>query len=438
MGLDVAAVLNAARAHGLLAGGRPVVVLLSGGRDSVCLIDVAVRLAGRDAVRALHVDYGLRAASGEDARHCAALCDALGVALSVERPAPRASGNLQAWARERRYEAARRDAAADGALIATGHTSTDQVETVLYRLASSPGRRALLGMAASDGSLIRPLLSVTREQTAAYCRARNLAWRDDSSNLDRRFARNRVRHGLSAALREIHPAAERNVLRTAELLRDEAAVLDELVDGELSGSGAIEQARLAALPPALRRLVVRRLAEEAAGRPVPGAPDRAGELLALASGGGSASLDLGSGVRAVVEYGVLRVVGVANDEPPATARLPVPGRARFGAWEVCSERVPPRRVDGTLDATAIGDELLVRAWRPGDRMAPLGLGGTKALGDLFTDRRVPRAQRAVLPIVEVGGEIAWIPGVATSARFRVTEETTDAVRLSARRLRTGP
>src|SRR4051794_39315778 len=150
-----------------------VLVLLSGGRDSVCLLD-AVVATGAD-VRALHVDYGLRAS---DADHCAALCERLGVALEVHRAGP-PRGNLQAWARTVRYAEAER--LADG-LIATGHTATDQVETVLYRLAASPGRRALLGMRAREGRIVRPLLEVTRAETTAYCRARELPYRDDPTN----------------------------------------------------------------------------------------------------------------------------------------------------------------------------------------------------------------------------------------------------------------
>jgi len=297
-------VLAAVQAGGLLPPDRPVVVLLSGGRDSVCLLDVATRLAGADAVTALHVNYGLRDAAADDERHCTALCGDFGVPLVVERPAPgREPGNVQGWARDVRYEAAAQLAGARGARVATGHTATDQAETVLYRLAASPGRRALLGMAADDGLLVRPLLPVTRDQTAAYCRARNLAWREDATNEDGTFARGRVRHRLVPALREVHPAAEQNVLRTAELLRDEAAVLDALVDQVLDGREEIDVERLAELPPGLSRLVMRRLAEDALGSPAPRVAGRADEILALGEAG---ALDLGDGARARVRAGILR------------------------------------------------------------------------------------------------------------------------------------
>ena len=303
--------LEQVREGGMLPPGAQLVAMLSGGRDSVCLVDLSVRLLGAGAVTALHVNYGLRDDSDRDEAHCKALCKRLDVRLEVEQPKrPEGPGNLQAWARDVRYAAAARLALPADALIATGHTADDQVETILYRLASSPSRRALLGMRPRDGKLVRPLLGFTREQTTSYCEARGLAWRDDPSNDQSSYARNRVRHGLAQAMAEVHPAAARNVLRTAELLRDEAEVLDALVSAELDGSngsprGTIELDRFAQLPPALRRLVVQRLADRAAGRPVAGAARHADEVAGL-RGTGTAMLDLGGGVRAIAERGVLR------------------------------------------------------------------------------------------------------------------------------------
>jgi tRNA(Ile)-lysidine synthase len=302
--------LGRVREGGLLPSGAPVVAMLSGGRDSVCLLDLCVRLLGTGQVSALHVNYGLRDDSDEDEAHCVALCERLGAELVVERPRrPEGPGNLQAWARDARYAAAARLALPQKARIATGHTADDQVETILYRLASSPSRRALLGMRSQDGALVRPLLGLTREQTTSYCEERELAWRDDPTNAGSGYARNRVRHGLAQALADVHPAAAQNVLRTAELLRNEAEVLDSLVAAEIDGSGGGERGtialeRLAELPGALRRLVVQQLADRAAGRPVPGAANHADEVAGLRRTG-HAMLDLGGGVRAVAERGIL-------------------------------------------------------------------------------------------------------------------------------------
>ena len=285
-------------AGGLIARDRPVVVLLSGGRDSTCLLDVCVQLGARAS--ALHVNYGLRDDAGADEAHCQELCRRLEVELAVEHP-ERVQGNTQAWARDVRYAAGARIAGQRGADLAAAHTATDQVETVLYRLASSPGRRALLGMAPRSGRLVRPLLDVTREDTAAWCRARGLRWVEDSSNEDESFARARVRGGLVPALRAVDPRAEANVLRTAELLRDEAEVLDAVITTALAGRDRISVEHLRELPPALGRLVIRRLAENALGAAVPRAVARFEDILAL-----DGALDVGDGARAVVERGVLR------------------------------------------------------------------------------------------------------------------------------------
>jgi len=139
-------------------------------------------------------------------------------------------------------------------------------------------------------------------------------------------------------------------------------------------------------------------------------------------------------VRAVVEQGVLRFAAGAPPLAPGAVALPVPGRVAFGEWEVRCDPAAPQPAAGVLDARTLGAGATVRAWRPGDRMSPLGLGGSRTLQDLFTDRKVPREGRRTLPLVEVGGEIAWVPGVATGERFRITSATRSAVRLTATRV----
>jgi len=164
-------------------------------------------------------------------------------------------------------------------------------------------------MKPKDGLLARPLLGTTREETTDYCEERGLAWRDDASNEEADYKRNLLRRDVIPELEKIHPATKANVLRTATLLGEEAELLDSLVDAELAGTadapaGAIAHSRFAELHPALRRLVLQRLADEAAGRPVPGAARFAEQVAGLSRGG--STLDLGSGVRAVLERGLLR------------------------------------------------------------------------------------------------------------------------------------
>jgi tRNA(Ile)-lysidine synthase len=402
----------------------PILVLLSGGGDSVALLDLALRADLE--VSALHVNYGLREGADEDEAFVRELCASLDVPLVVEHVSLGAEGNLQERARDARYALAERHAVGH---YATGHTASDQAETVPYRLAVSPGSRALQGMPARRGRLVRPLLGVTREEVRAYLESRGLSWREDPSNADRQFARARVRHDLLEALRTIGPAAERTIAETARQVREEAEVLDAAVDAALEELGegpAVSASDLGRLQPAVRRLVLRRLAEAAGGELAAGDTERILEL----GGRGSKSLDLGGGLRAVVEYGTLRFTRAADAEAPPPVLLSVPGRIRFGDWEVEAAKDAP----GDVSVAAGAGPLTVRSWRSGDRMRPVGLGGTKTLQDLFTDRKVPRALRHTLPVVESEGEIVWVAGVAVDERFAAGEADPAAIALNARAL----
>jgi tRNA(Ile)-lysidine synthase len=457
-----------AAARELVVEGRPLLVLLSGGGDSVCLLDVSLRL-GAD-VSALHVNYGLRDGADADAAFCRALCERLGASLTVERVTLPREGNLQDHARSARYALAERLAVGD---YAAAHTLSDQAETVLYRLAVSPGSRALRGMAPRRGRLVRPLLEVTRAEVRDYLRARGLDWREDPSNADRRFARARVREDALAALSELDPAAERTIAETARQLREEGEVLDALADDALAraaglesggldpahvaglepeaadpgrpgapapGSGdrrspwpPVELARLRQEPFAVARIALRRLVERAAGAGRPLSRREADELLAPGDAG-TRSVDLGGGLRGVAEYGWLRIARADEETQPPPVALPVPGRVRFGDWEV---EATIGDAGGEVSVAALGAAATVRGWRDGDRMRPLGLGGSKSLQDLFTDRKVPRALRRTLPVVEAQGEIVWVAGVALDERWKATPGAPDAVGLSARSLPRG-
>jgi tRNA(Ile)-lysidine synthase len=434
-------------ASGLVEPDMRVLAMLSGGADSVCLTHALRELLGSPGVRALHVNHGLRARADDDERFCAELCQRLGLDLDVEQLQIATSGNLEAHAREARYDTAERLRASRGLdRIATGHTATDQLETVVYRLACSPGRRALLGISRQRGHLIRPLLDLTSEQTRDYCSAVGLDWREDESNLDRSFARNRLRLDVVPVLREIHSAVELNVLSTSDQLREEAELLETAIDEALLRVAAtdpvpsVDGARLRELPVALRRLVLRRLVEQAAGAAVPLRAAQVRAIERLVERGGTAALDVGAGVRVVSEYGILRFQRGIDGHEREPASLPVPGRCRFGDWEVVcdlegSDESPPSasaaRDEAVLDAAKLAQELTVRTWHDGDRMRPLGLGGSKSLQDLFTDRKVPRSLRHDLPVVESGGEIAWVAGVEISDLFKVTAETARIARLRA-------
>jgi tRNA(Ile)-lysidine synthase len=294
--------------HALLEPGEPVLALVSGGADSACAWGL-VRELGYD-VEALHVEHGLRGADGlADAAHCAGL-GATVIAVDVED-----GPNIEARAREARYAAAR--AHACGRPIVTGHTLSDQAETVLYRLVSSSGARAIRAMRPAAGGIVRPLLCATARDTRAWCAEHGIEPREDRTNADERLRRNLIRREVMPALTRVHPGAERNLARSAELLGE----LDELLR-ELAGEHVEPQIALADLddmPRALRVLVLREAAERAAGRPLRLPRALTAKLEALAGRRkGVERLSLGRDVEAVRDRATLAFV------PPGT-RYPPPG-----------------------------------------------------------------------------------------------------------------
>ena len=445
----LAELVGVVRRSGLLDGSSSAVVMVSGGADSACAAAAVTTVFGAEAVHALHVNYGLRARAGEGEATARRLCAGLRIDLHVER-SPELTGNVQAAARAVRYDAAERLRDRTGAdLVVTGHTRTDVAETVLYRLASSPGARALLGLAPRSGRVVRPLLALERDRVRELVALAGLPYCDDETNEEPIFARNRIRAEVLPVLREINPAAERNLAETrAELAEEsellEAVVLDALAHaGAGAGAVAVEASALAGWRPALQRLALRALAERAAGRPVALGRSRAAQILRLAATTEGGTIELGGGAEAICESGFVRFGAGELDAAPRAVALALPGRARVGGWEVRAELHPgpvdPAGPDlATLDAEALRGPIEVRTWRDGDRMRPLGMTGTKTLQDLFTDRGVPRSLRRALPIVTVDGEIAWVAGVAVSESFRLDDEVERVAVLSARALEPAP
>ena len=438
----IEALADAVEAGGLVPRGSTGIVMVSGGPDSACTAAALSTLCGPANVAALHLNYGLRPDSGEDEKAARALCAKLRIDLHVERP-QLGEGNLQAAARDARYAAAERLRNRLGAgWIATGHTRTDVAETVLYRLATSPGTRPLLGLSPRSGKVVRPLHAISREEARAVAEEARLPFVDDPSNDSPRFARNRIRAEVLPVLAEIGPQVERNIAATHAELHEEAELLAELVDEALVRAGAGEGAtalaatELEPMSPGLRRLVLRELAGRAAGRPAAVSRARASDICRLALSPEGGEVDLPGGVRAICEAGTVRFA--SGELPlPESVRMPIPGRARFGDWELHAEVRDAPVVPGgpelaTLDVDALGDEVEIRAWRNGDRIRPLGLGGSKSLQDLFTDSGVARSERHRVPVVTAGGRVAWVAGVAVSEEFRLGASSRGVAVITAR------
>lgn len=318
----VAAVDRALRTAGAAARGRTIVVGLSGGADSVALLDALASLRRRRGLRvvAAHLDHRLREGSEKDAAFCEELCRRLDVPLrcgaaDVRARSAREKGGVEQAARRERYAFLRRVRDEEGATaIAVAHTRDDQAETLLLRLLRGAGATGLAGMRSRSGDLLRPLLTVSRQEVLAHLGERGLAWREDPSNADLGHRRNRVRLELLPYLQErFNPGVRATLARTATLLAEEAAHLQAEAE-ELLGRVAREEGQA---------LVLRRapLAE------APTAVARAAIRQALRRAGGLAQ---------VGAVHVERVLQLARAKAPSGRRLPLPGgrEARFTRDEV--------------------------------------------------------------------------------------------------------
>ncbi|MBN8870283.1 MAG: tRNA lysidine(34) synthetase TilS [Solirubrobacterales bacterium] len=438
---------GAIRDSGLVSEGDRGLVLISGGADSVALLLGLAAVLGPERLVALHVNYRLRPEADADERLVRQVCADSGVELVVHE-AGRPEGNTQAWAREIRLGRAER-IRAERRLdwIAVGHNRSDRAETFLYRLASSPGVRSLLAMPPRSGHVIRPLLSLDRRLIRRTIEA-VAPYAEDATNQDPSYARNRIRLEVIPELEEVNPAAQTNVIRTqVELAEDEDALMRLATDaaGPDLGRGGLDGGLLSAQHPAVRRRMLRRLAEAELGRPVAITPELAAEVGRLSAHPEGGQVDLGGGDRLLIESG--RILARAEEVPAEVAPVPIglePGRFDFGAWRVESERTTEeeaRRAFGDpwsafLDLDRLLDDpparLALRRWRSGDRIEPLGMQGRKKLQDVFTDALVPASQRRAWPVLVAGEIVIWVPGLVRSRHLLVGGPDRRVLRLHAR------
>jgi len=426
---------------GLIEPGSHGVVLLSGGPDSVAMLAGLAGFLPDSPPVALHVNYGLRREADADQAVAAEVCDRLGIELVTSQAGP-VQGNLQAWARQLRYSLADELRAERGLdWIAVGHTRTDVAETVIYRLAASPGRRALAAMKPKSGWTVRPLLELERHETRRLAAAAGLPFAYDRTNVDPSFARVRIRSEVLPVLREINPGVVANIASTRTELVEEGELLEDLaaasIDSAKQPGGEILASALGEAHPALWRLAIRQMAERKLGRTVAFSIRQADAARRLARTPEGGSIDLGGGASLAIESGLISVDPGGADRPEyRSVVLGIPGVVEWGGRRITAERVdlplePGRGDVATLDLDATGTSLTIRGWQTGDRLWPLGMEGTKNLQDLFTDRAVPRSSRHRIPVLWAGDQIAWVAGVAVAHPYRLRPETTAVVRITA-------
>jgi tRNA(Ile)-lysidine synthase len=491
-------VAKAAQQHQLWPTEATLVVAVSGGADSLCLLGTLLAL--REAAQPLapgrlvvaHLDHGLRGEEGAaDAAWVAELAASLDVPCIVERvdvaARARAEGHsLEDAARHARYAFLRRVAAQeDAARICTGHTRDDQAETIVHHFVRGSGLAGLAGISWLEDDLARPLLDLTHAETAAYCAARGWQPREDATNRDLRFTRNRIRHELLPLLETYNPNLRATLARNAALLAEDERYLEVQTAAAwavclVSHSRDVFAFDLEALrnqPPALRDRVFGRVVRALNGDEH-GLEARHIALLGrlLAEGQTGAGLDLPGGVRATLGYDALtfaRMPAHAVDAPPRgeahAVPLPVPGMVdlsdlgwRIRAWHIEQPAgigdlaLPPpeehpafahtgldaqrglAEMRAYLDAEQAGGGLAARAWRRGDRFRPLGMRHEKKLQDFFADAKVPRDVRSRLPLVVGRDHLLWVAGLRIDDRVRLTPETRRILVLQLESLHSSP
>jgi tRNA(Ile)-lysidine synthase len=437
--------------YSMIGWGDRVVVAVSGGADSMALLFLLHALSPNlhCALAVAHLDHGLRPSSAADARFVEEQAASLGLPMMSERCDVRAEA---AAGRQGIEEAARRVRQAFLARVATewgatrialGHTADDQAETVLFRLARGTGWTGLCGMAPVSGRIIRPLLFVTRGEARQFAADQQLPWREDETNCDVSFARNRIRERILPELAAINPDVVRSVARFANVAGDmrdvERYVVDRLWDdvceSEGSGSLRLARARVVALPPSVQSVVLReamcRVRGDlrglghshvvAARRLAGGAADR-GELhlprlrllvsrasIDFLAGGrrppaGPWLVPLSLGRTTVATAGLsVEISLVARDE--------VPTGSAGSRWEEVA------------DADAVRFPLVARGRRDGDRFAPLGMGRDVRLKSFLINARIPVVERDHLALVCDQEKIVWVAGVRLSDRVKLRDST---------------
>jgi tRNA(Ile)-lysidine synthase len=444
------------REHFFAAGDR-VLTAVSGGPDSVALLHLLTRL-GREmgfAVGVAHFNHLLRGRdSDEDAAFVARAAQELGLpfhlgAGDVRQAAGQKKVSLQMAARDLRLAFLRETCSLeDYHKLALGHTADDQVEQFFLRLLRGAGLHGLKGMqpATSDG-IVRPLLGVGKEVILAWLRQEGLSYREDASNLNRRYLRNRVRLELLPDLiRSYNPQIKTAVWRLMSLLGEDECLLAsktlkawEQVGRTLTPDlSSIRLAEFLGLPLGLQNRILRQALEKfAGGREITSA--HVENLLALARArrsGGQIKFKECRAARAGQELHLYR-------------RLPPPGKtvtlvSAPGTWETpdgwrvtlnptpLPADLPQAAAFGEayLDAAQVNLPLAVRHFRPGDRFWPQGGPGTKKLQDFLVDRKIPRWLRPHIPLVESGGRIILVAGLASAEPVRITQTTANVLSLN--------
>ncbi len=456
----------------LLSCSDQVLVAVSGGPDSVALLDVLYYLRAELGLHleVAHLQHGIRGEEArEDARFVAALAESLNLPFHLkevnipEIKKVAGKGNLEALARDERYRFFRAVAQKCGLnKITTAHTLDDQAETVVMWFLRGCGTKGLAGMsplhhlACQNGdsglapTLVRPLLGISKVEILDYLRERQLAYRTDKTNEDAALLRNWIRLRLLPQIAErIDARWPERLARQAALLRDEDVFMDRLAQIELEKLRAptgLDRKLLIAQEPALQRRIARLWIAETRGH-LRGLDYAHVEALLnlVAHGAPQARLSMPGGWELVNAYKTVKLKTRSRKpkglcysyrfETSMVLNIPEAGvtleSKRISAPPAPRPDAPASLMEGLFDAALLPGHLTVRNFRSGDRFQPLGMVGHKKVKDLFIEKKVPLSVRSVLPLLSMGDQILWIPAYARSETAKIGPQTKEFLYVKA-------
>jgi tRNA(Ile)-lysidine synthase len=458
-----------------IGSGSRIVVAVSGGPDSLTLLDSLNHLRGETGfdIHGAHLNHKLRGeASDDDARFVRDSFENLGITYTISgadvttyQKERRLS--LEQAARELRYDFLASVAAEQNAdAIATGHTADDQAETVLMHIIRGSGLTGLRGMEAvsrrtingKDVTVIRPMLDVSRDEVLEYCRARKLDPRRDESNLSPEITRNRVRLELMPLLEQYNPSIRDALVRLSRSAAQDTAFIEANVDTEWNktvqiqrGVAVIDRSRFQGLPSAIASHLLRRVVLQIKGDLEDVEQNHIADMARLMTGKVGASLNLPGALLFSVGYDEAKLSRMDYMQSPAQPvdgehRLQIPGQTLIPGWSVSALILESHEkgTDGisndtdactaTFDYNALGGDLHIRSRRPGDRIQPLGITHTRKVQDVLVDAKIPKQMRDGIPLVVSSKGIAWVVGCRIAHWARVKDTTTRKLVLRFERL----
>jgi len=462
-------VIDFIRTQSLVSAGDKLVVAVSGGADSVCLLHILVRHQVDLGVQlhVAHLNHQLRGAESDaDAAWVAELTKKLAVPVTIEcRDAAsyrsRKGGSPEEAAREMRYGFLAEVVARVGASgVAVGHTSDDHVETILLHLLRGSGMAGLTGLRpcsalnyGEPGALlkvVRPLLGIMRQETLAYCRRHRLVPRSDSSNESHSFLRNRVRLELLPLLRSYNANIDEALLRLAEIVGDETSIIEQqalLIWPEIARAENnalyMDIDKLRVLPRAIQRHIFRKAVKQLRGDLKDIEASHIEAMMESLSKPAGKSFCLPDGLKLSIEYGRLVLAPSRAETCPlpalrGTSSINIPGETDLPGWRIRAEVITgstgsDNGFSASFDLDNLGKKLAVRRRKPGDRFQPLGMNQSKKLQDFMVDVKIPRSWRDRVPVVSMDDQILWVVGWRIDDRVKVTKKTKKVLRLKFER-----